>query len=304
MNRLAVELPGLSLDNPIIPASGTFGFGYEFAQFYDINILGSIMTKGTTIEARFGNPTPRIAETSSGMLNAVGLQNPGAIQVKDVEFKKLSKVFNKKIIANISGSTLEDYLKTVEIFNHSKIVGALEINVSCPNVKNGGMAFGVNANNIELVTKEVKKIAKKPVYIKLSPNVTNIVEMAKAAEKGGADAITMINTLLGMRLNLKTKKPILANKMGGFSGPAILPVAIRMIYQVYQAVNIPIIGMGGVMTAYDCIEMMYAGASAVAVGSANLVDPYACKKIIEDLPKVMDELKIKNLKDIIGGAHE
>ncbi|QVK21650.1 dihydroorotate dehydrogenase [Mycoplasmatota bacterium] len=303
MSNLRVKLPGLELDNPVIPASGTYGFGYEFAQFYDINILGSIMTKGTTLESRFGNPTPRIAEASSGMLNSVGLQNPGVEKVVTEEFVKLAKHFNKKVIANVSGSTIEEYVETAKIFSDSEIVGALEVNISCPNVKCGGMAFGTSPAMASEVTKAVKKVSKKPIYVKLSPNVTDIVEIAKAVEEAGADAITMINTLLGMRIDLKTGKPVLANKMGGFSGPAIKPVALRMIYQVYEAVNIPIIGMGGIMDAEDVLEFIFAGATAVAVGSANLIDPYACKKIIEELPLVMKKYNIENLEDAIGRAH-
>jgi len=302
--KMKISLPGLDLDNPIIPASGTFGFGYEFSKYYDINILGSFMTKGTTLEERFGNQTPRIAETAAGMLNAVGLQNPGVEKVITEEFPKLKRVYNKKVIANVSGNTIEDYVKLSDILSKEPIVGALEINISCPNVKHGGMAFGTSAELASEITRKVKKVSKKPIYIKLSPNVTNIVEIAKACESAGADGLTMINTLVGMRIDLKNAKPVLANKIGGLSGPAIKPVALRMIYQVYKAVNIPIIGMGGVMNAYDVIEMMYAGASAVAVGSANLVDPMACKNIIDDLPKVMSELNINNLNEIIGRAHE
>ncbi len=301
---LKVKLPGLELDNPVIPASGTFGFGYEFSKFYDINILGSFMTKGTTIEERFGNPTPRIAETPGGMLNSVGLQNPGVDAVIDNEFTELARVFSKKVIANVSGSTLEDYVEASKKLSACDIVGALEINISCPNVKDGGMAFGTNPEVAAEITKACKEVATKPIYVKLSPNVTDIVEIAKAVEAAGADAITMINTLLGMTIDLKKARPVLARKMGGFSGPAIKPVAVRMVYQVYQAVSIPIIGMGGVMTAEDVIEFMYAGATAVAVGSANLVDPFACKNIIEDLPRVMKRYGIENLKDIIGRAHE
>lgn len=303
MSRLEVNLPKMKLDNPIIPASGTYGFGYEFTDFYDINILGSIMTKGTTIESRFGNQTPRIAETSSGMLNSVGLQNPGAQKVFDEEFEKLLRVYDKKVIANVSGSTLEDYVECAKILSQHEIVGALEINISCPNVKCGGLAFGTNPESAYEVTKACKEVSAKPIYVKLSPNVTDITVIANAVEKAGADAITMINTLVGMRLDLRTGKPILANKVGGLSGPAIKPVAIKLIHQVYQVVDIPIIGMGGVMNAYDVIELMYAGATAVGVGSANLVDPMACKNIIEDLPKVMDELGIEKLEDIIGLAH-
>ncbi len=298
-----IKMPGLDLDNPVIPASGTYGFGYEFTDFYDINILGSIMTKGTTLEPRFGNETPRIAESPSGMLNAVGLQNPGVEKVISEEFPKLEKVFNKKVIANVSGSEVEDYIQTTKLISECDIVGAIELNISCPNVRTGGMAFGVNAEVAADLVRQVKAVSQKPVYVKLSPNVTDIVEIAKAVEAAGADGITMINTLLGMRLNLNTAKPILANKVGGVSGPAIMPVALRMVYQVYQAVKIPIIGMGGITNAYDVIEFMYAGASAVAVGSENLVNPYVCKEIIEDLPRVMKELGISQLQDIIGLAH-
>lgn len=301
---LNVSLPGMELDNPIIPASGTFGFGYEFNKFYDINILGSFMTKGTTLEERFGNPTPRIAETPAGMLNSVGLQNPGVHAVIEKEFAELARTYNKRVIANVSGSTLEDYVESSRLLSEQDIVGALEINISCPNVKDGGMAFGTSAKAAYEITKACKEVSKKPIYVKLSPNVTDIVQIAKAVEEAGADAITMINTLLGMTIDMKTGKPVLARKMGGFSGPAIKPVAVRMVYQVYQAVNIPIIGMGGVMTAEDVIEFMYAGATAVAVGSANLVDPYACKNIIDDLPKVMKKYNIERLTDIIGRAHE
>ncbi len=298
-----IEIKGLKLDNPIIPASGTYGYGYEFCDFYDINILGSIMTKGITLEPRFGNPTPRIAETKSGMLNAIGLQNPGVEKVIDEEFPKLAKVFNKKVIANVSGSQLEDYVETTKRISKCDIVGAIELNISCPNVKKGGMAFGVSPKAAADLVTAVKKVSKKPVYVKLSPNVTDIVKIARAVERAGADGLTMINTLVGMRLDLKTAKPILANKIGGFSGPAIKPVAIRMIYEVYKKVKIPIIGMGGIANAYDVIEFMYAGASAVAVGSENLVNPYVCKEIIDDLPRVMRELGISRLQDIIGLAH-
>ncbi len=298
-----VTLSGLTLDNPIIPASGTFGYGREFANFYDINILGSFSFKGTTLSPRFGNPTPRIAECTSGMINSVGLQNPGVEYVVSCELPEMKKYFNKKVIANVGGFSLEEYAKTAEILDKEEQVGILEINISCPNVHNGGMAFGTDANNAEAVTKAVKKVTKKPVYIKLSPNVTDIVSIAKAVENGGADGISMINTMLGMRIDLNRRKPVIANKMGGFSGSAIFPVAVRMVYQVYEAVNIPIIGMGGVTTAEDVIEMMLAGASAVQVGAANLVNPFACKEIIESLPTVMEKYKINSLKDIIGGAH-
>jgi len=298
-----VNLSGIELDNPIIPASGTFGFGYEFAELYDINILGSFSFKGTTKDARFGNPTPRIAETPSGMINSVGLQNPGVDKVISEELPKLKKVFNKPVIANISGFSIDEYVYCCEKIDAQEQVGIIEVNVSCPNVHNGGMAFGTDAKAAAEVTKAVKKVTKKPVYIKLSPNVTDIVSIAKACEAEGADGISMINTLLGMRIDLRTKKPVVANKMGGFSGSAIFPVALRMVYQVYDAVKIPIIGMGGVTTAEDVIEMMLAGATGVQIGAANLVDPYACRDIINKLPKVMEKYNIKNLSDIIGGAH-
>ena len=303
MVNTKVTLSGLELDNPVIPASGTFGFGYEFAELYDINILGSFSFKGTTKEPRFGNPTPRIAECPMGMINSVGLQNPGIDKVISEELPKLKKCFNKKVIANISGFSVDEYSYCAERIDKEEQVGIIEINVSCPNVHNGGMAFGTSAENVVKVTKAVKEVTTKPVYIKLSPNVTDIVSIAKACEENGADGISMINTLLGMRIDLKTKKPVIANKMGGFSGTAILPVALRMVYQVYEAVNIPIIGMGGVSTAEDVIEMMLAGATAVQVGAANLVEPFACKNIIENLPKVMEKYKIDDLKSIIGGAH-
>ena len=303
MVNTKVTLSGLELDNPVIPASGTFGFGYEFAELYDINILGSFSFKGTTKEPRFGNPTPRIAECPMGMINSVGLQNPGIDKVISEELPKLKKCFNKKVIANISGFSVDEYSYCAERIDKEEQVGIIEINVSCPNVHNGGMAFGTSAENVAKVTKAVKEVTTKPVYIKLSPNVTDIVSIAKACEENGADGISMINTLLGMRIDLKTKKTVIANKMGGFSGTAILPVALRMVYQVYEAVNIPIIGMGGVSTAEDVIEMMLAGATAVQVGAANLVEPFACKNIIENLPKVMEKYKIDDLKSIIGGAH-
>ncbi|MBQ6991522.1 MAG: dihydroorotate dehydrogenase [Clostridia bacterium] len=303
MVDLSVELSGLKLDNPIIPASGTFGFGHEFAKFYDINMLGSISLKGTTQEERFGNPTPRIAECTAGLINSVGLQNPGIDNVIKYQIPELEKYYNKKVIANISGFSLDEYKYCCEKIDKCDKVGIIEVNISCPNVHNGGMAFGTDAKNAAEVTKEIKKVTTKPIYIKLTPNVTNIVEIAKACEDAGADGISMINTLLGMRINPKTKKPIIANKMGGFSGPAIFPVALRMIYQVYEAVNIPIIGMGGVASAKDVIEMMLAGASAVQVGASNLKNPYACKEIIEDLPVQMEKYNIKSLKEIIGGAH-
>ena len=296
-------LCGIELDNPLIPASGTFGFGYEFAEIYDINILGSFSFKGTTKDPRFGNPTPRIAECERGMINSVGLQNPGVHKVIECELPKLRKCFNKKVMANVSGFSVDEYVYTVRELDKEDMIGWFEVNVSCPNVHGGGMSFGTSPEAAAEVTRAVKAVTKKPVIVKLSPNVTDIVAIAKACEDAGADGISLINTLLGMRIDLKTKKPVIANKMGGFSGPAIKPVAVRMVYQVYEAVKIPIVGGGGVESAEDVIEMMLAGASAVEVGAANLVDPYACKKIIEALPSVMEKYGIKNLKDIIGGAH-
>ncbi len=298
-----VSLSGWELTNPVIPASGTFGFGYEFAELYDINILGTFSFKGTTREPRFGNPTPRIAECSSGMINSVGLQNPGIDKVISEELPKLKKCFNKKVIANISGFSIDEYAYSCEKIDKEDNVGIIEVNVSCPNVHNGGMSFGTEPKSAAAVTRAVKAVTTKPVYIKLSPNVTDIVSIAKACEDAGADGISLINTLMGMRIDLKTKKPVIANKMGGFSGSAIFPVAVRMVYQVYDAVSIPIIGMGGVSSAEDVIEIMLAGATAVQVGAQNLVNPYACKEIIEDLPRVMAKYGITNLKDIIGGAH-
>ncbi len=303
MVNTKVNLSGLELSNPIIPASGTFGFGYEFASLYDINILGTFSFKGTTKEPRFGNPTPRIAECSMGLINSVGLQNPGIDKVIGEELPKLRECFKKPVIANISGFSVDEYVYCCEKINNEEQVGIIEVNVSCPNVHNGGMSFGTTPELAAEVTRKVKSVTTKPVYIKLSPNVTNIVEIAKACEDAGADGISLINTLMGMRIDLKTKKPAIANKMGGFSGPAIFPVAVRMVYQVYEAVKIPIIGMGGVSSAEDVIEMMLAGATAVQVGAANLVNPFACKEIIENLPKVMGKYGITNLTDIIGGAH-
>ena len=299
----SVVLSGLELENPVIPASGTFGFGYEFAEIYDINILGTFSFKGTTKEPRFGNPTPRIAECEAGMLNAVGLQNPGVDKVISEELPKLSQCFHKKVMANVSGFSVEDYAYTCEKLDKEPQVGWLEVNVSCPNVHNGGMSFGTSPQSAAEVVRAVKQVTKKPVFMKLSPNVTDIVSIAKACEDAGADGISLINTLLGMRIDLKTKRPVLANKMGGFSGPAVFPVALRMVYQVCEAVDIPVIGMGGITSADQVIEMMLAGATAVQVGAANLVDPLACKNIIEDLPKVMERMGINTLSEIIGGAH-
>ncbi len=303
MVNTKVNLSGIELDNPIIPASGTFGFGYEFAEIYDINVLGSLSFKGTTLEPRFGNPTPRIAETENGMINSVGLQNPGVEKVISEELPKLRACFKKPIMANISGFSIDEYRICCEKIDKEDQVEFLEVNVSCPNVHNGGMSFGTSPESAAEVTRAVKSVTKKPVFIKLSPNVTDIVSIAKACEEAGADGISLINTLLGMKIDLKTKKPVIANKMGGFSGNAIFPVAVRMVYQVYEAVNIPIIGMGGVSKAEDVIELMLAGATAVEVGAANLVEPFACKNIIEDLPRVMAKYGINNLNDIIGGAH-
>ena len=297
-----VRLCGTELDNPVIPASGTFGYGWEFAELYDINCLGSISFKGTTAEARFGNPTPRIAECTAGLINSVGLQNPGIEAVINEELPKMKKFFDKKVIANISGFSLDEYVYCCEKIDKEDQVGIIEVNISCPNVHGGGMAFGTDPKMAAEITRAVKAVTTKPVYIKLSPNVTDIVSIAKACEDAGADGLSLINTLLGMRINLKTGKPIIANTMGGFSGPAIFPVALRMVYQVSHAVNIPVIGMGGVSTAEDVIEMMYAGATAVQVGAANLKNPYACKEIIEDLPRVMEKYGIKDLNDIIGKA--
>ena len=302
MGKMSVELCGIKLDNPVIPASGTFGFGYEFAELYDINILGTFSFKGTTKYARFGNPTPRIAETPNGMINAVGLQNPGVEKVISEELPKLKKCFNKPVMANVSGFSVEDYVYTCEKIDKCEQVGWLEVNVSCPNVHGGGMSFGTSPEAAAEVVRAVKAVTTKPVIVKLSPNVTDIVSIAKACEQAGADGISLINTLLGMRIDLRTRKPVIANKMGGFSGPAIFPVAVRMVYQVANAVNIPVIGMGGVSSAEDVIEMMLAGATAVEVGAANLVDPYACRDIINALPCVMQKYGIENLSDIIGGV--
>lgn len=303
MANLKIVLPGLELKNPVIPASGTFGFGYEFTKFYDINCLGSIATKGTTRYERYGNPLPRIAEGPAGMLNAIGLQNPGVEAVVKEEFAKLKAVYNDKVLANMGGHSLEEYIETAEILSQSDIVGALELNISCPNVKEGGMQFGTDPEMAAKVTKEVKKVSAKPVYVKLSPNVTDIVSIAKAVEEAGADGISMINTLVGMRFNIHTGAPIIKNKTGGYSGPAILPIALRMVYQVSQAVSIPVIGMGGISTGEEAIEMMIAGASAVEVGCANLVDPYACPRIINEMNTYLDQNGISDIKEIIGLSH-
>ena len=303
MNRLAVKLPGLNLKNPVIPASGCFGFGREFAEYYDLSRLGSIMIKAATDEPRIGNPTPRVAETPGGMLNAIGLQNPGVDVIIERELPFLEQ-YNLPIIANVAGKTLEEYVTVAEKISKAPNVAALEINISCPNVKEGGIAFGTDANVAAELTKAIKEVSSVPVYIKLSPNVTNVVEIAKAVEAAGADGITMINTLLGMRFDLKTGKTILANGTGGLSGPAIKPVALRMIHDVYNNVNIPIIGMGGIETAEDVLEFLYAGASAVAVGTANFINPYACVDIIDRLPEVLDKYGFEKLSDAVGYAHK
>jgi len=301
MVNTCVELSGVKLDNPVIPASGTFGFGYEFAELYDINILGALSFKGTTGTCRYGNPLPRIAECPSGMLNAVGLQNPGVEQVIKEELPKLKAVYKKPVIANISGFSLEEYERSAALLSpHADI---LEINISCPNVHAGGMSFGTEPKAAAAVTRAVKAVSDKPVYMKLTPNVTSITDIAKACEDAGADGICLINTLLAMRIDTRTRKPILKNGTGGLSGPAVLPVAVRMVYQVYETVKIPIIGMGGVSSANDVLELMMAGANAVEVGAYNLVNPYGCKEIIEALPQRMAELGIDNIRDIIGGAH-
>ena len=298
-----VNLCGITLDNPIIPASGTFGFGYEFAELYDINMLGSFSFKGTTLEPRFGNPTPRIAECASGMLNAVGLQNPGVDKVISEELPKLRKVFSKPVMANVSGFSVHEYVETVRRLDGEGDIGWFEVNISCPNVHGGGMSFGTSPEMAEQVTRAVRDVTSKPIIIKLSPNVTDIVSIAKACEAGGADGVSLINTLMGMRIDLKRRRPVIANKTGGFSGPAIKPVAVRMIYQVYDAVKIPIVGMGGVATAEDVVELMLAGATAVEVGAENLVNPYACRDIINALPAAMEKYGIASLSEIIGAAH-
>ncbi len=298
-----VSLCGVTLDNPVIPASGTFGFGYEFAELYDINCLGTFSFKGTTREPRFGNPTPRIAECTAGMINAVGLQNPGVDKVISEELPKLKKVFRKPVMANVSGFSVEDYAHTCALLDREEQVGWLEVNVSCPNVHGGGMSFGTSPEAAASVTRAVKAVAKKPVIVKLSPNVTDIVSIAKACEEAGADGISLINTLLGMRIDIRSGRPVIANTMGGFSGPAIFPVALRMVYQVSSAVKVPVVGMGGVASAEDVIEMMMAGATAVEVGAQNLVDPFASKRIVEALPAAMEKYGIERLESIIGKAH-
>ena len=302
MGRLSVSLCGIELDNPVIPASGTFGYGYEFAELYDIDLLGTFSFKGTTREPRFGNPTPRIAEAPAGLLNSVGLQNPGVEKVIAEELPKLRRCFHKPVMANISGFSVEDYVHTARLLDREEQVGWLEVNISCPNVHGGGMAFGTDPAAAARVTEAVKKAAEKPVIVKLSPNVTDIAAVARACEGAGADGLSLINTLLAMRIDLKTRKPILANTLGGLSGPAVFPVALRMVYQAAGAVKIPVVGMGGVSTPEDVIEMMLAGATAVGVGAANLRDPFVCRDILRDLPETMDRYGIENLRDIIGGA--
>ena len=302
MERLKVDLAGIEIDNPIIPASGTFGFGYEFSELYDINILGTFSFKGTTREPRFGNPTPRIAECTAGMINAVGLQNPGVEKVISEELPKMRRVFHKPVMANVSGFSVEEYRETVAMLDPCPEIGWFEVNVSCPNVHGGGMSFGTSPEAAAEVTRAVRAVTKKPLFIKLSPNVTDIVSIACACEAAGADGISLINTLLGMRIDLRTKKPVIANKMGGFSGAAIFPVAVRMVYQVAHAVQIPVVGMGGVTTAEDVLELMLAGATAVEVGAANLVNPYASRDIVNDLPRVMEKYGISSLSEIIGQA--
>lgn len=303
MVNTQVTLCGISLDNPVIPASGTFGFGQEFAALYDINCLGSFSFKGTTLNPRFGNPLPRIAECPSGMLNAVGLQNPGVKHVKEVELPALAKIFHKPVMANVSGFSVSEYVSVVEQLSDVEQIGWFEVNISCPNVHGGGMSFGTCPDAAAEVTRAVRAVTKKPLIIKLSPNVTDIASIARACEDAGADGISLINTLLGMRMDLRTRKPLLANTTGGYSGPAVFPVAVRMVYQVYDAVKIPIVGMGGVSSAEDVLEMMLAGATAVEVGAANLVDPYASKNIVEALPQVMEQYGIKSLTEIIGAGH-
>ena len=303
MVNTKVDLCGIQLDNPVMAASGTFGYGYEFSELYDINVLGSFSFKGTTLEPRFGNPTPRIAECSEGLINSIGLQNPGVDKVISEELPKLAACFDKKVMANVGGFSIEEYKEVARRLGECEQVGWVEVNVSCPNVHHGGLAFGTDPKAAASVVKAVKEVVRKPVIVKLSPNVTDIVSIAVECEKAGADGISLINTLLGMRIDLKTKKPVVANKMGGFSGPAVFPVALRMVYQVYENVKIPVVGIGGIRTAEDVIEMMLAGASAVQIGAANLTDPYVCRDIVRDLPEVMKKYGITDLKEIIGGAH-
>lgn len=301
--RLNVKLCGIEIDNPVIPASGTFGYGYEFAEIYDINCLGSISIKGTTLNPRYGNPLPRIAESASGILNSVGLENPGIEKVLKYELPRLSEVFYKPVMANVSGFSIEEYVKICEHLNNEDNIGWIELNISCPNVHGGGMSFGTDTSSAEKVTKAVRNVTDKPLIVKLSPNVTSIADIARACEFAGANGISLINTLMGMRIDLNSRHPVLANRTGGISGPAIFPLALRMVYDVYEAVKIPIVGMGGISSARDVIEMMLAGATAVQVGAANLINPFACKEIIEDLPPAMDDLNIDDINEIIGGAH-
>lgn len=303
MVNTKVDLCGIQLDNPVMAASGTFGYGYEFSELYDINVLGSFSFKGTTLEPRFGNPTPRIAECSEGLINSIGLQNPGVDKVISEELPKLAACFDKKVMANVGGFSIEEYKEVARRLGECEQVGWVEVNVSCPNVHHGGLAFGTDPKAAASVVNAVKEVVRKPVIVKLSPNVTDIVSIAVECEKAGADGISLINTLLGMRIDLKTKKPVVANKMGGFSGPAVFPVALRMVYQVYENVKIPVVGIGGIRTAEDVIEMMLAGASAVQIGAANLTNPYVCRDIVRDLPEVMKKYGITDLKEIIGGAH-
>lgn len=303
MVNTKVDLCGIQLDNPVMAASGTFGYGYEFAELYDINVLGSFSFKGTTLKPRFGNPTPRIAECSEGLINSIGLQNPGVDKVISEELPKLAECFDNKVMANVGGFSIEEYSEVAKRLGECEQVGWVEVNVSCPNVHHGGLAFGTDPQAAASVVRAVREVVRKPVIVKLSPNVTDIVSIAVECEKAGADGISLINTLLGMRINLKTKKPVVANKMGGFSGPAVFPVALRMVYQVYENVKIPVVGIGGIRTAEDVIEMMLAGASAVQIGAANLTDPYVCRDIVRDLPEVMKKYGITDLKEIIGGAH-
>lgn len=301
--RLNVKLCGIEIDNPVIPASGTFGYGYEFAEIYDINCLGSISIKGTTLNPRYGNPLPRIAESASGILNSVGLENPGIEKVLKYELSRLREVFYKPVMANVSGFSIEEYVKICECLNDEDNIGWIELNISCPNVHGGGMSFGTDTSSAEKVTKAVRNVTDKPLIVKLSPNVTSISDIARACEFAGANGISLINTLMGMRIDLNSRHPVLANRTGGISGPAIFPLALRMVYDVYEAVKIPIVGMGGISSAKDVIEMMLAGATAVQVGAANLINPFACKEIIEDLPSAMDDLNIDDINEIIGGAH-
>ena len=303
MTDVRVSFLGHEMKNPVVPASGTFGFGWEFAEYYDINVLGSMSLKGTTAEARYGNPLPRIAECTAGLINAIGLQNPGVRAVIDEEIPRLDRVYEDKVIANVGGHSVEEYVSTVAAFNDCDKVFAVELNISCPNVKGGGMAFGTDAETAKNLVYEVKKHAKKPLIVKLSPNVTSIADMARAVCDGGADAVSLINTLVGMRIDLRTRRPIISVRTGGFSGPAVFPVAVRMVSDVARAVDVPVMGIGGVSSARDVIEMMMAGASAVQVGAANLVDPFACKRIVETLPEVMSELGIKSLREIVGVAN-